>query len=1641
MCVSLSLDCASGQVFASITKKTGSWASEESFTISDITGVVYTSPTLVNSQERVLDICLPATNTHTYTLTMNDSYGDSWTDGAWIIVKDINDNTVLKYIMTELSSETVNFALYSPINKNAAWKFSSSFQAGWNQYSFADSAWTEMTLGSTSQQASGTQYYRKTFAGVTGMAAIDVQFLYNQGIVAYINGVEIFRENMPLGEPSQSTLASGSYTTSAYHGVIRSASVAESAQSVLAVELHFVDTSSRVIDFNAFISYAAGISSENSCYVSPVSVTTTGSSFSNPTNAFDFTRNTGSFIATTSLPKDLIVSFDGNVIPMVNGFRIWPHTVPLGAPSSFSVSGGDSASTSSWSLIMNPSGQVYESLKWNQWLYFADPALYKTLKITPVTSSSTTTYVYEMQFLVCNSQSGLFQYGESSYTFYAKYSEVNLRPSLYGVASCQVSPQPPNGVTFDTTTCAFTGTATVASPLTTYTVTATAGTKTATGTVSMSFVDCQGTLLRILRTYKGSATNEAFRIRNTLNEDMLMEVPVGHSYPSSVDWTEYLCVSVDRFDVTLDCSTSYWVSGSYIYVYAELASGEEELILKARHDGYQNNQNTFYLRRFEVGVSEQWYYRMGDVPGGWYDDSTSGWNQANKGTFPASSNQIQLYKKQFSVSDLSVVSGLILNIRYRYGCVVYLNGNEVFRNNIPTGDISASTIATGSYSEILYHTITLPGRFVNEDGSNPITLLRQGTNTIAIGLVALSGQTTSDFDATVRLMANEPEGHLWALTGSISGMSGSDSNPFDGYFGSVITYSSCGDNSLTITLDNDRREWVNMIQVQNAYNGDTAGVAQFNLYGKNPGDADWTQLKQVTGLTYSLAGQKRNIYFINRTPYNQFKFENFATGSTTACAWKVQSLNLLAANILTEPSPLTYASSTTIFKGIEMSELIPEGEGYYDYSINPALPEGLSLDSSDGWISGTSSDVFTAIMYTVTAHKITGGTTTASFSLGCEVCTGGRSLMTVRIRADSYAHENNWRLFQGRGTTGTILRSANTFPISNNYYYLDFCLTDGIYTFQGNDIYGDGWSTGSGYTLTADVGEMELDIEELWGSGNTTPRSVSTTFSTMFPFQVGYTDWKVYQGEYSLPDNWNTVAFDDSTWSTRKAAEIPNTNSVTTYIRKTFSLSGIDDYQVLNVRIKYTGGVAVYLNGNRVARFNLDRDFDSATEGSTLHDATAFSKFHIILVTAGIEEGTNVIAFEVHRSSRSSSSDPVVFDATGVFGVETCSTVIDSYSEATSTTPTAGMLANMMNLDPYTTATLPVTAGTFVEWTVENLEGSKWNSFNMLGASDVSTWLFELFGYYNDRDPRNRMTLISSTSSLQNRVKPQISVPVALAGFRKIRYEVLQASGTTSVGSMFTAYCKASGSVCPRIGNYPSVAEGQISPGGCPNGYSGYSYRMCTGGTLGEVNNEHCEYNAPSRLRYRQNRFAFVMGVAASTGKPSYRNIVTRWYIDEGVELPAGLTLDETTGELSGTPTDVSAVTSFTIYAENPGAASSTTIEISVRKGRCNAEGVFPLTDVGEIAEYPCSMQGSYVGTQKRACVLGERDGVWEKATGYCMSIGTIVIVIVLAILVIVIVVFILMRAGRKRKAVGGVKGKKSKTVPKKGGKKKSVKV
>ena len=365
---------------------------------------------------------------------------------------------------------------------------------------------------------------------------------------------------------------------------------------------------------------------------------------------------------------------------------------------------------------------------------------------------------------------------------------------------------------------------------------------------------------------------------------------------------------------------------------------------------------------------------------------------------------------------------------------------------------------------------------------------------------------------------------------------------------------------------------------------------------------------------------------------------------------------------------------------------------------------------------------------------------------------------------------------------------------------------------------------------------------------------------------------------------------------------------------------------------------------------------------------------------------------------------------------------------------------DLLNLNPTIYGELDNEVDSYLAWTVENLEGSKWNSFALQTNEDVSSFGFSIYARWEGDEFVSALAQTGQT--MLDRTRSAWDMPIGIAGFTQFRYVFdTIASAAPSINAIVFQYCKPSGSgTCPGIGNYPSVGEGEISPAKCAEGFRGYAYRECHDGVLGEVKNDKCEYKLPEKLAYENNNMEFVLNTEVSSGVPSYKNIITRFFMQDSTPLPDGLTLNEQKGEITGKPIAQLNTKTFTVRAENPVGQTYVAITISVRKGYCMPEDVFERTDVGETAVFQCALQGSYVGTQKRACVLGEKDGEWQKASGFCMPVMVIVLIVVVVIVIIAVVVFLLMRT-RSKKAVDGVKGKAAKTAGAKKTATKTVKV
>jgi hypothetical protein len=102
------------------------------------------------------------------------------------------------------------------------------------------------------------------------------------------------------------------------------------------------------------------------------------------------------------------------------------------------------------------------------------------------------------------------------------------------------------------------------------------------------------------------------------------------------------------------------------------------------------------------------------------------------------------FRLAFTVADASAYSGLDLDLIRDDGAVVYLNGTEVFRSNMPTGDITYTTTAStslGGASESAVH-----------GDSFSASALVDGLNVLAVE-VHQANASSSDLRFNLSLMA------------------------------------------------------------------------------------------------------------------------------------------------------------------------------------------------------------------------------------------------------------------------------------------------------------------------------------------------------------------------------------------------------------------------------------------------------------------------------------------------------------------------------------------------------------------------------------------------------------------------------------------------------------------------------------------------------------------------------------------------------------------------------------------------------------------------------------------------------------------------------------------------------------------------
>lgn len=132
-----------------------------------------------------------------------------------------------------------------------------------------------------------------------------------------------------------------------------------------------------------------------------------------------------------------------------------------------------------------------------------------------------------------------------------------------------------------------------------------------------------------------------------------------------------------------------------------------------------------------------------------YSDADGTWPSTTNSFGPDANNKYitTYYRRAFVIDEPSAYTGLTLNVQRDDGAVVYLNGVEVFRSNMPNGAINYLTVASGAVAgadEAAFYSTNLPS------GS-----LIAGTNVLAVEVHQNAGNSSDiAFDLSLTGLLN-----------------------------------------------------------------------------------------------------------------------------------------------------------------------------------------------------------------------------------------------------------------------------------------------------------------------------------------------------------------------------------------------------------------------------------------------------------------------------------------------------------------------------------------------------------------------------------------------------------------------------------------------------------------------------------------------------------------------------------------------------------------------------------------------------------------------------------------------------------------------------------------------------------------------
>ncbi len=633
------------------------------------------------------------------------------------------------------------------------------------------------------------------------------------------------------------------------------------------------------------------------------------------------------------------------------------------------------------------------------------------------------------------------------------------------------------------------------------------------------------------------------------------------------------------------------------------------------------------------------------------------------------------FRNSFNVANPATLTNIALNVLRDDGVIVYLNGTEIFRDNMPGGAVSYTTLASASASD--------DGKTWLLANVSP-SLFVAGANVIAAEVhqdAVNSSDITFDLFLTAESTANIARGAIvyvdspvdnatftspTNITISASAYSTPASVTNVDIYDGATKLAAFASAPYSTVLNNP----ANGLHILRAMSTDSTGLrrtsAPVNITVTAP-------VAPPVALTFVQTGAVWRYYCTNigasfgwqNSGFNdanwnvgaaRIGFNSGNTGVATPIYGGSSSARYPAAYFRTafvanDPAAVTnlivqFARDDGIIiylNGVELrrdnitngvppsysmlaSNATDNGSTYFTLNVPPGalVPGSNVLAAEVHQSSATSSDlIFDLGLSALASTNRTRGCWLASPADGSVISLPGSVALTAQVVAGGNLSVTNVEFYSDGVKIGEDATSPFSFAWSN--------------------------PPGGAHSLTAVAHDST--------GASITSASVAITVSgaPIGDALISFGDvWKYLDDGSNLGTTWTAGAFNDNQWmmgagklgyggdgeiTTISYGTNANFKYITTYFRKKFVVSNPASFSGLLLRLIRDDGAVIYLNGTEVLRTNMPAGplVYNSLALTAIGGADETTPLDVLLTAANLVPGTNTIAVEMHQDSVTSS--------------------------------------------------------------------------------------------------------------------------------------------------------------------------------------------------------------------------------------------------------------------------------------------------------------------------------------------------------------------------------------------------------------------